>query len=141
MKYTGIFLGAVSLFACTLHGMDRDSSSTAVDPKLAANHELANRASEELIQKITKTCSGCGARIEKTMGGCNHMRCICLREFCWLCLKDWDGWGHTCPGAYSPTVLYRSIEEANAPWTVGLSVAPAPTHTPILGDIPIRESH
>jgi hypothetical protein len=35
-------------------------------------------------------CGQCGNVVEKT-GGCNHIVCICKREFCYLCGATWRG--------------------------------------------------
>jgi ariadne-1 len=46
-----------------------------------ANYILAN----------TKACPKCQVNIEKNQG-CQHMTCArCKHEFCWLCMKNWNG--------------------------------------------------
>jgi len=46
------------------------------------------------IMANTKNCPKCKNPIEKN-GGCMHMTCRppggCHHEFCWICLKDWNG--------------------------------------------------
>ena len=48
--------------------------------------DLSNN--DAAIEKITKQCSGCPARILKN-GGCNKMHCVnCDTFFCWECLQS-----------------------------------------------------
>lgn len=42
-----------------------------------------------------KTCPACGAVIERS-GGCNHITCRCKGEFCYDCVKVWNGPNHDC---------------------------------------------
>ena len=36
------------------------------------------------VERNSKPCKGCGARIQKT-GGCNHLVCSkCKHQFCWV---------------------------------------------------------
>lgn len=66
--------------------------------KLAAEPEAAERETERFLREKTKPCPLCHAPVEKN-GGCNHMTCSnCHYEFCWLCLKRWQGYvSHGCP--------------------------------------------
>lgn len=42
------------------------------------------------LDKYTKPCPKCEARIERTEG-CNHMKCsTCHFEYCWMCMQDWS---------------------------------------------------
>ncbi|KAH0262307.1 hypothetical protein KCU91_g13488, partial [Aureobasidium melanogenum] len=56
-----------------------------------ARHDEEIIETEAMIRQTSKVCpGGCGARIERN-GGCPHMTCTrCSREFCWLCLGDWE---------------------------------------------------
>ncbi|KAG9660782.1 hypothetical protein KCU95_g7456, partial [Aureobasidium melanogenum] len=56
-----------------------------------ARHDEEIIQTEAMIRQTSKVCpGGCGARIERN-GGCPHMTCTrCSREFCWLCLGDWE---------------------------------------------------
>eukprot|EP01025_Chloroclados_australasicus_P000423 TRINITY_DN10236_c0_g1_i5.p1 TRINITY_DN10236_c0_g1~~TRINITY_DN10236_c0_g1_i5.p1 ORF type:complete len:904 (-),score=81.98 TRINITY_DN10236_c0_g1_i5:291-3002(-) len=56
--------------------------------------------SKEWLQKCTKTCTGCGASIQRN-GGCNHMICpVCRHHFCWACGGDWNLHGPLSGGYY-----------------------------------------
>jgi len=69
-----------------------------------------DRANEELLERMTKVCPGCGARVEK-VDGCDHMTCRCKSEWCWLCRAGYaviravgnEGHGKTCPHWRGPT--------------------------------------
>lgn len=72
--------------------------------------EPEKRREEELslkkVEKVSKPCPGCTARIQKH-NGCDHMTCKlcshlivpmltilgrrCKHEFCWICLADYGG--------------------------------------------------
>lgn len=42
------------------------------------------------LDKNTKPCPKCEARIERTEG-CNHMKCrTCHFEYCWMCMQEWS---------------------------------------------------
>lgn len=62
--------------------------------------EIARRRHEDIqsertIDRVTKSCPGCGSRIEKNEG-CMHMTCTkCRYEFCWECLGPWAVGGGT----------------------------------------------
>lgn len=43
----------------------------------------------------TKPCPTCHKPVEKN-GGCNMVRCICKRTFCWLCGNNTPGDYHSC---------------------------------------------
>ncbi|KAN0108496.1 hypothetical protein V8E51_008238 [Hyaloscypha variabilis] len=58
-------------------------------------------------EKKWKRCK-CGDMIELTQG-CNHMRCRCGREFCYLCGEPW----RTCDCPQSGPRLDNLIERRN----------------------------
>ncbi|RPA98733.1 hypothetical protein L873DRAFT_1008913 [Choiromyces venosus 120613-1] len=68
------------------------------------------RVNEELFEKITKICPGCGIRVEKA-DGCDHMTCRCKTEWCWLCRASYgpirtlgnEGHRRKCPHWRGPT--------------------------------------
>jgi hypothetical protein len=65
--------------------------TTQLREKQALRAFMTERAhtSDELIDRLTKKCARCGARIEKN-GGCNYMKCSkCNYEFCWVCGDSW----------------------------------------------------
>jgi len=43
--------------------------------------------SRRWVESNSQQCM-CGAQIQRN-GGCNHMRCRCGREFCYVCGQDW----------------------------------------------------
>lgn len=54
--------------------------------------------------KKIRHCPSCQVPIEKN-GGCNHMRCKCGHEFCWLCMAEATHGMHFCgrePGLDDP---------------------------------------
>ncbi|KXT12067.1 hypothetical protein AC579_1866 [Pseudocercospora musae] len=57
--------------------------------------EPEKRREEDLslkeVEKVSKPCPGCTARIQKHQG-CDHMTCRrCKHEFCWICLANYGG--------------------------------------------------
>ena len=65
---------------------------------------------EGWVERNSKPCKGCGARIQKN-GGCNHMICSkCRHQFCWVsCLPTPSALDH-CLGArqwYSRDNVFR----------------------------------
>ncbi|RPB25109.1 hypothetical protein L211DRAFT_784061, partial [Terfezia boudieri ATCC MYA-4762] len=49
---------------------------------------------DELVEKeMWASCPACNQTIELA-DGCNHMVCLCKKEFCYVCKRDWRG---TCP--------------------------------------------
>jgi len=52
---------------------------------------LKNPSDSELyIIKTTQTCPKCNQAIEKSDGGCDHMKCICGTYFCYVCKEKLD---------------------------------------------------
>jgi hypothetical protein len=72
--------------------------------------ESEDKANKELLEKLTKVCPGCGARVEK-IDGCDHMTCTCRSEWCWLCRASYvvirtmgnEGHKKTCTHWRGPT--------------------------------------
>lgn len=62
------------------------------------NRAQTEDANEGWLRNNTRECPRCHAHIER-IAGCNHMTCTrCRHEFCWLCMRNWPGYGqHTCP--------------------------------------------
>lgn len=59
---------------------------------------------ENKTDKKIRHCPSCQVPIEKN-GGCNHMRCKCGHEFCWLCMAEATHGMHFCgrePGLDEP---------------------------------------
>ena len=78
---------------------DAEIARRAQNAPGAANNE---RATEEWKRRNTKPCPKCNAAIEKN-DGCLKMRCQkCRAEFCWDCMRLWDGAHpshYRCPNA------------------------------------------
>ncbi|CAN6373431.1 unnamed protein product [Urochloa humidicola] len=87
----------------------RPVSCGMVQAWLAKNKSDSETANWVLAN--TKLCPNCRKAIEKNQG-CNHMRCVCGHNFCWLCLKV----GCNC-GVYD--------QEAAAPRKAGKEAARA----------------
>lgn len=49
---------------------------------------MANYLDSDTFGKNAKPCPSCNSAVYKT-SGCNHMRCLCRYEFCWICLKKY----------------------------------------------------
>jgi hypothetical protein len=65
---------------CSLHG---DSHPGLTCEEYNMTPEM--RQSEEVLRKLTKPCSQCGARLQKK-SGCNHVVCAaCRTHMCWRC--------------------------------------------------------
>jgi IBR domain, a half RING-finger domain len=61
------------------------------------------------IQRICRSCPGCGVGIERTHG-CPRMSCTqCRFEFCWVCLGAWR-WG----GGHEACLSQDATEDATA---------------------------
>jgi ribosomal protein L44E len=117
------------------HSEDITCDQAERERKLAADPEEAEKMTEQLLLKTTKPCPACHAPVEKN-GGCNHMTCSnCHYEFCWLCLKRWQGYySHGCPlygdVADLPHVYFRGepgpafYEEDEAPAAAEPMLAP-----------------
>lgn len=65
------------------------------------------------VVKDAKICPGCGAVVQKSYG-CNHMTCICGKEFCYICGADVTGnvenhflWG--CNQYDAPDPVHRNL--------------------------------
>lgn len=53
------------------------------------------RVNEHFVEKETKPCPKCAARIIKT-DGCRHMTCTrCKHQFCWVCVEDYFKGDHS----------------------------------------------
>ncbi|GLD97515.1 hypothetical protein PINS_up006205 [Pythium insidiosum] len=77
----------------------------------------AEKRTKRILNKHTKPCPNCGARIEKN-GGCNHMHCAaCRTDFCWLCGKAMD----SVADHYS----WRNVSECSGQQHVNLVARPS----------------
>ncbi|KAG9293823.1 hypothetical protein G9A89_019161 [Geosiphon pyriformis] len=54
--------------------------------KIETEQKPANQA---YYDRYTKKCPDCEMAIEKNHG-CDHMKCRCGHEFCWLCLAEYE---------------------------------------------------
>jgi len=53
-------------------------------------------AMSHMVQFGWKRCPACGRFIERTQG-CNHMTCLCKKEFCYVCNAGWVPRACSCP--------------------------------------------
>lgn len=58
------------------------------------------KLSQLWVKANTKKCPRCNNEIQKNQG-CNHMKCRCGYEFCWLCRGPWSEHGQSTGGFYS----------------------------------------
>ena len=52
-----------------------------------------------------KQCGKCKMMIERK-SGCNHIKCVCGYEFCYVCCKGWSDEHYSC-GIYQPNIRRR----------------------------------
>jgi IBR domain, a half RING-finger domain len=68
---------------------DSETCAEYDDRVSGRRHAVDEAATEARIEKTTKACPQCKARIEKN-DGCDHMTCVwCRYQFCWACACDW----------------------------------------------------
>ncbi|KAK7404011.1 hypothetical protein QQX98_010182 [Neonectria punicea] len=95
-------------------------------------------------------CPGCG-RMVSLRDGCNHMRCACGTEFCYICGGDWRAcfcptWRgdenmvpvRDRPGLKPERWRRPRRVEAGAPRAVIPQLRPAPGERPLAWDVPRR---
>ncbi|KAH6718593.1 hypothetical protein BKA61DRAFT_260653 [Leptodontidium sp. MPI-SDFR-AT-0119] len=82
--------------SCSHHDVPWHSGQNCkeYDQRIKAGADLVDKRSEKTIRRIAKRCPGCKRYINKN-GGCQHMSCLCGKQFCWHCLKDYPhhSWG------------------------------------------------
>lgn len=93
-----IACSACGTLACSHHNVPwhHEETCSEYDRRIAARQARAEYKSEKAIRRVAKRCPGCMRFINKN-GGCNHMTCLCGRQFCWTCLHDHPGHHQTCP--------------------------------------------
>ncbi|CAG8625519.1 11597_t:CDS:2 [Ambispora gerdemannii] len=74
--------------SCFTHDVPWHENHTCAEfaEKIETVQTAANQAYHD---RWTKKCPECKMAIEKNKG-CDHMRCYCGYEFCWLCLAAYD---------------------------------------------------
>jgi len=92
-----IVCNACGFVTCARHNVPwhTNESCEAYDRRVVAGREKQELKSEKKVKKIAKRCPGCQRYINKN-GGCNHMSCLCGRQFCWSCLHDYPGHALNC---------------------------------------------
>ncbi|KAK0100195.1 hypothetical protein ONS95_008533 [Cadophora gregata] len=82
--------------SCAHHNIPWHSGENCeeYDTRVKAGADLTDRKSQKTIKRIAKRCPGCQRYINKN-GGCQHMSCLCGKQFCWHCLADYPhhSWG------------------------------------------------
>jgi len=53
-------------------------------------HQDESNETENYLAANTKGCPKCSRFVVKGDDGCDHLKCACNYEFCWLCLADFD---------------------------------------------------
>jgi len=98
----------MSFFRCT-HCKTRTCCRHRVtwhaDMSCEAYDQLMQSKTDGYMSKHTKQCPKCNRRIEKN-GGCDHMKCSCLFEFCWACLADFEPIRKRGNHKHEPTCLF-----------------------------------
>jgi IBR domain, a half RING-finger domain len=59
---------------CLKHQVPWHTGYTCQEYETSHPHAAITKTSEELVQKVSKPCPGCGIAVQKD-GGCNHMSC------------------------------------------------------------------
>ncbi|KAN0117925.1 hypothetical protein V8E51_003902 [Hyaloscypha variabilis] len=93
---------------CTRHNVDWHEGETCLQyenrinvqsraPERPSVQRGEDQETRELLARISKPCPKCKRPIQKN-AGCDHMKCICGHQFCWLCFGSWPR-GHMegCP--------------------------------------------
>lgn len=83
---TAIICGKCRYTYCLLHA-NAHPTMTCADYTMMTSKDL--EVNMNFIQETSKPCPSCGRMITKS-GGCNHMKCMCGTNFCWLCGKQVD---------------------------------------------------
>ncbi|TVU10440.1 hypothetical protein EJB05_43969, partial [Eragrostis curvula] len=77
--------GHAFCFAC---GEEAHRPATCETARAWCAKNSADAESLRWVVDHTKHCPRCRGAIQKNRG-CNHMRCLCGHQFCWICLGDW----------------------------------------------------
>jgi len=93
---------------CTRHNVNWHEGETCLqyenrinlpnqNPERPSVQRGEDKETRDLLARISKPCPRCRRPIQKT-AGCDHMKCVCGHQFCWLCLGNWSR-GHVegCP--------------------------------------------
>ena len=70
-------------YFCLVHGTSHPGETCEVF--MASPRSEALRLSEEALDRLTKPCTRCGARLQRS-NGCDYVVCgNCRQDFCWKC--------------------------------------------------------
>ena len=77
--------GRCGLDFCALHHQTHSAAiCAAAEERVLRAHARAERKSARVVRRTSKPCPGCGVPTDK-LAGCNHMKCRCGADWCWLC--------------------------------------------------------
>ncbi|CZR67604.1 uncharacterized protein PAC_17503 [Phialocephala subalpina] len=84
--------------SCAFHGVPWHAGQSCEQyaEQVVTHPTEEDRKTEKIIRRLAKRCPGCKRYINKN-GGCQHMTCLCGKQFCWTCLHNYPGhtWGCT----------------------------------------------
>jgi ariadne-1 len=78
-------------FAC---GQEKHKPCSCEELKKWRIQETSQDEAFKLIESTAKKCPHCHEYVTRN-DGCNHMRCRCGKDWCWMCRKDWAPHGNS----------------------------------------------
>jgi len=100
-------------YFCFLCGQEKHDPVSCQELKRWLQKESSEEDAIKLIEATSKQCPHCLHHVTRTQG-CNHMRCRCGKDWCWMCRKDWaphnQSW-YSC-FQYSESDAKKKDEEA-----------------------------
>jgi len=75
-------------FFCFSCGQERHNPASCTELTNWLSKESSQEDAVKLIEATAKQCPHCNQFVTRN-DGCNHMRCRCGKDWCWMCRKDW----------------------------------------------------